>query len=107
VATPGRATQELVRRATAETTAVLENARAELNARCWPRDGLASGHQDTLVTFNVTFDANGREIARGLGEDRRARAPELLRCLQQLPLGSLRISPTGANVGVRVAMRLP
>lgn len=104
---PTRATPAVVARATAETAAVLEQARGELTSRCWPRGGLASGHDSTLVTFNVTFDAAGREIARGLGEDRRARAPELVRCLQRLPLGSLRISPTGANVGVKVAMRLP
>jgi hypothetical protein len=104
---PGRATPALVARATAETTAFLESSRSELGARCWPRSGLASGAESTLVTFNVTFDASGREIARGIGEDRRARAPELVRCLQRMPLGSLRISPPGANVGVRVAMRLP
>ncbi|MBK9516817.1 MAG: hypothetical protein IPO09_05555 [Anaeromyxobacter sp.] len=107
-AAPARATPELVARATAETAAFLEASRQELHARCWPSGGLASGQPSTLVTFNVTFDARGREIARGLGEDRRARAPELLRCLQQkVPLGSLHISPPGANVGVRVAMRLP
>lgn len=102
-----RATPELVARATAETTSVLESSRAELDARCWPKAGLASGAASTVVTFNVTFDAGGREIARGLAEDRQARAPELVRCLQRLPLGSLRITPTGANVGVKVAIRLP
>jgi hypothetical protein len=106
-AAPARATPAMVAQATAEASAFLEASRAELNARCWPRDGLASGRPSTLVTFNVTFDPRGREIARGIGEDRKARAPELLRCLQKIPLGSLRISPTGANVGVRVAMRLP
>jgi hypothetical protein len=103
----GRATPEIVARATAETTAVLEASRQELTSRCWPRAGLSSGKASTLVTFNVTYDANGREIARGLSEDRQARAPEVVRCLQRLPLGSLRIAPPGANVGVRVAMRLP
>lgn len=102
-----RATPELVARATAETTSVLEASRAELDARCWPKAGLASGAASTVVTFNVTYDAAGREIARGLAEDRQARAPELVRCLQRLPLGSLRITPTGANVGVKVALRLP
>lgn len=103
----GRATPELVAQATAQTTNVLESARSELVSRCWPRAGLASGHPRTTVTFNVTFDAGGREIARAIGGDRFARAPEVIACLQRMPLGSLRIPPPGANVGVKVAMQLP
>lgn len=104
---PVRATPEQVAQATAETAALLEASREELKRRCWPAAGLPGGPSEALVTFNVTFDATGREIARGLTEDRRARAPGLASCLQRLPLGTLRVSPSGANVGVRVALRLP
>jgi hypothetical protein len=58
-------------------------------------------------TFNLTFDGSGREIARGIGEDRRARAPEVASCLRRLPLGTLRVPAPGTRVGVRVALALP
>ena len=104
---PVRATPEQVTQATAQTAALLEASRDDLKRQCWPQAGAAGGPSEAVVTFNVTYDASGREIARGLTEDRRARTPGLIGCLQRLPFGSLRIPPPGANVGVRVALRLP
>jgi hypothetical protein len=98
-----RAPPEVVARVAAEAGLALEQARPDFVARCAPRDG-PSGAK---LTFNVTFDASGREIARGISEDRRLRAPALASCLRRLPIGSLRVSPPGANVGVRVSMNLP
>jgi hypothetical protein len=97
----GRPTPELVARVAHEASRVLEAARPDLAARCAP-----SGAGGAQFTFNVTFDANGREIARGISEDRRHRAPKVASCLRRLPLGALRVTPPGANVGVRVAMKL-
>jgi hypothetical protein len=91
----------VVARVAHEATRVLEAARSDLAARCAP-----SGAGGAQFTFNVTFDANGREIARGISEDRRHRAPRVASCLRKLPIGSLRVTPPGANVGVRVAMQL-
>lgn len=103
----GRPTPALVARVSEEARAVLEAARPELAGRCIPGGRLPDGKAGATFTFNVTFDASGREIARGIGEDRRYRAPEVARCLRSLPIGSLRVTPPGANVGVRVAMNLP
>jgi hypothetical protein len=103
----GRPTPALVTRVTEEASRQLESARAELLARCVPATGLPGGRATARFTFNVTFDASGREIARGISEDRRAPAPEVAGCLRRLPLGTLRVTAPGANVGVRLAMNLP
>jgi hypothetical protein len=103
----GRPTPQLVERVAAEVTRKLEESRSELIERCVPARRLVHGDPGARFTFNVTFDASGREIARGIGEDRRLRAPEVASCLRKLPIGSLRVSAPGATVGVRVAMHLP
>lgn len=100
----GRPTPALVTRVTEEATRSLEAARAGLAARCPPDRARTTPGR---FTFNVVFDASGREIARGIAEDRRARAPEVAACLRALPLGALQVSPPGASVGVRVALSLP
>ncbi len=102
----GRPTPALVARVTEEASRSLEDARVELVERCVPKDrhGSESGAK---YTFNVTFDANGREIARGINEDRRARAPEIASCLRRMPLGTLQVPAPGASVGVRVGIELP
>jgi hypothetical protein len=101
----GRPTPALMARVVAEATRSFEAARADLTARCVPEARRAA--PGARFTFNVTFDASGREIARGIGEDRRLRAPEVASCLRALPLGAVRVSPPGAPVGVRVALTLP
>jgi hypothetical protein len=103
----GRPTPQLVARVAEETTRKLEESRSELIERCVPANRLVHGDPGARFTFNVTFDASGREIARGIGEDRRLRAPEVASCLRKIPVGSLRVSPPGTTVGVRVAMHLP
>lgn len=82
----------------------LEAVRAEWTARCVPPGPAARG---APFTFHLTFDGSGREIARGIGEDRRRRAPEVAACLRRLPLGGLKVPAPGTTVGVRVALTLP
>jgi hypothetical protein len=103
----GRPAPLLVQRVAAEVTRWLEQSRSELIERCVPANRLVHGEPGAAFTFNVTFDANGREIARGISEDRKLRAPEVASCLRKLPMGSLRVTAPGATVGVRVAMHLP
>ncbi len=102
----GRPSPALVARVAEEAGQALEAARPELTARCVP-PGRPPGQAAARFTLNVTFDASGREIARGLSEDRGARSPEVAGCLRRLPLGALRVSAPGANVGVRLALSLP
>jgi len=106
-ARPGRPTPALVAQVTEAARLGLEAARADLVARCLPAGRAGPGAPPVPFTFHVTFDAGGREIARGIGEDRRARAPEVAGCLRRLPLGTLRVDPPGTSVGVRVALSLP
>lgn len=103
----GRPTPALVARVAEEASRGLERAKEELVARCVPVDRPAGPAAGARFTFNLTFDAAGREIARGISEDRRAPDPEVAGCLRRFPLGSLRVSAPGASVGVRVAMTLP
>lgn len=106
-APPGRPTPAVVARVAEEASLALERAREDLRARCVPAGRPAGSGLPARFTFNITFDASGREIARGISEDRRARDPEVAGCLRRLPFGTLRVTAPGANVGVRVAMSLP
>jgi hypothetical protein len=103
----GRPAPALVSQVTEAARLGLEAARADLVARCVPPARLAAGGPAVPFTFNLTFDGSGREIARGISEDRRARAPEMASCLRRLPLGTLRVPAPGTRVGVRVALALP
>lgn len=100
-----RATPEVVARVAREASERLEAARAELVERCVPA-GRRNG-QATPFTFNVVFDAGGREIGRGIVEDRLHRAPDVARCLRSIPIGAFRVSPPGARVGVRIPLSFP
>lgn len=100
-----RAAPEVVARVREDLGRRLEAARPELAERCVPER--RRGGPPARVTFNVTYDASGREIARGISEDRRAPAPEVAACLRELPIGSLAVPAPGAVVGVRALLTLP
>jgi len=103
----GAPTQALITRVAEETQVQLESAQPELYKKCWPQGGLPKGRTSTKLTFSVVYDAAGNEVARGISEDRRAPAGALATCLRRLPLGTLRVEPPGASVGVRVALAFP
>jgi hypothetical protein len=88
------------------TTFKLEGLRRDMLARCWPSGGLGEGKQAGL-RFAITFDENGREIARGISEDRRAPGGEFVRCLRGVPLGTFNIPAPGTRVAVNVPMTFP
>lgn len=85
-----------------EARAGLERLRQQVVERCWPRDGLPGGRRQTTVTYNVTFDPTGREIARGILDDRRSPAGAFGGCLRRLEGTSLSVSPTGSYVTLRL-----
>jgi hypothetical protein len=85
----------------------LGGLKQDMLSRCWPENGLGGGRDRAQLTFNLAFDASGREIARGISEDRAAPAGAFARCLRALPIGSLSIPAPGARVGVKVAMAFP
>jgi hypothetical protein len=90
-----------------DASSELERTREHVVARCWPRDGLPGGRRRTTVTYDVTFDPAGREIARGVLEDRRAPAGEFGRCLRRLEGTSLSVEPPGTFVTLRLPVTYP
>jgi hypothetical protein len=59
-----------------------------------------------IYSFNYTFDANGKQIARGLIEDRETSRADVTRCVNE-NLPPIEVSPTGQSVPVDVALVLP
>ncbi|MBK9261356.1 MAG: hypothetical protein IPM54_16325 [Polyangiaceae bacterium] len=56
--------------------------------------------------FNITFDAAGRPIARGVVEDRATSRPEVLTCISDnFPV--IQVPPPGQSVLVDVPLELP
>ncbi len=94
-------------RATEEVKAQMETLRPYILSHCLPSGTLRGGQASARLTISSTFDSQGREIARGVSEDRRAPAGELAGCVRQLQGLALSISPQGANVGVNVAVAFP
>jgi hypothetical protein len=68
----------------AEMVTSVEEQRKRVVQTCWPKEGLPKGRKSTTVTYNVTFDAEGREVGRGLVQDRRAPAGKFGKCLGRL-----------------------
>ncbi len=51
------------------------------------------------LTFNFSVDANGKQLARGISEDRETSRPEVTECVQR-KLPALSIAAPGTNVFV-------
>jgi hypothetical protein len=92
---------------TAEATKALEKLRKELLDRCWKPAVAKQPDPPTFkVTFNFTFDATGRQVARGAREDRATARPEIRECIDDV-VSQITISPPGAAVYVQVPLTLP
>ncbi|AUX45071.1 hypothetical protein SOCE26_065520 [Sorangium cellulosum] len=105
-ATPARSAtprDEVARRA----AEALEAHRAALMQRCYT-PAIAAQPERPVVkyVFNITFDAQGRQVARGVIEDRETARPEVTACLGTA-LPPLSIPPPGARVRVDVPFSLP
>jgi hypothetical protein len=103
---PSSPTPEILTRVTEETKARIETLRPQMISRCWPSGGLRGGRASARLTFNVAFDAQGREVMRGVSEDRRAPAGEFARCVREME-GTMTVSAPGTNVTVSVPMTFP
>ena len=99
------ATSDVAARATEEVKAKIEELRGYIVDSCWT--GSAAQRASAKLTFNLTFDAQGHEIARGISEHRRAPARALGSCLRKLQGTTLAIAPTGVNVAVSVPVTFP
>jgi hypothetical protein len=90
----------------AEVVSHVEEQRQRLVSTCWPKEGLPRGSRSTTVTYNVTFNPQGREVGRGIVQDRRAPAGKFGTCLQ-LQGKPFSISPPGTYVSLRIPVTYP
>lgn len=82
----------------------LEAEKPRFVERCWTPS--AGGPDQIKLVFELLFDADGKEIGRGVTEVRDMARPEVADCVRGLPLG-LTIPPPGRPVELRVALLLP
>ncbi|MGK3987176.1 hypothetical protein WME99_29315 [Sorangium sp. So ce136] len=85
----------------------LDAHRTTLMDRCY-KPAIAAKPEPRAVkyVFNITFDAGGRQIARGLIEDQETARPEVTACLVAA-LPPVAIPAPGVNVRVDVPFSLP
>ncbi len=96
--------------AAAQTHALAAIAKEKVKTfvpKCWdPALKLEPNPAIAKYTFDVTFDAEGREIARGISDDRSAERRDVAICLRELP-PSMQIPPPGALVRVELPLTFP
>jgi hypothetical protein len=89
-----------------QATEALSYQRATLNDRCF-RPALVAKPELTMeLLFNVTFDAEGRQLARGVVETPGTSTPALTRCIGDL-LQPLQVPAPGGTIMVEVPLRFP
>jgi hypothetical protein len=84
----------------------LEEQRARVLSAC-AKEGLPRGRRSATLTYNLTFDPEGREVGRGMVQDRRAPAGKLGKCLGRLPAKPTSIAPPGTYVSFQVPVTYP
>jgi len=89
-------------RASAE--AALSQLKPELQKVCW--QGSERPERARFI-FQSTFDADGKEIARGISDVRGFEAPNVGTCLRRQPLDLRFEPPPGRRVRVDVTLDLP
>jgi hypothetical protein len=91
----------------AEVVAQFEEQRSRVLSAC-AKAGLPRGLRSATLTYNLTFDAVGREVGRGMVQDRRAPAGKLGKCLGLLPVEPMSITPPpGTYVSLSVPVTYP
>jgi len=90
--------------AQANAEAALSKLKPELLKACWR--GAPEQPERAHFIFQSTFDATGKEIARGISDVRGLEAPKVGACLRRQPL-ELRIAPPGRRVRFDVTLELP
>lgn len=85
----------------AQAREALEYQHGELRARCPVPPG-----ESHKFTINVTFDAQGTEVSRGLMEDPSNPPSSLGMCLPGV-ITPLRIPPPGKETWVEIPLRMP
>lgn len=88
-------------------TELLEKQRKTLNDQCVKPSLAAQPSPPTIkLTFDITFGADGKQIARGILEDRENKRAGIGTCIQE-KLPSLEIGPQPTSVSLQVPWTLP
>jgi hypothetical protein len=90
-----------------QAKAKLEQQRASLKTKCW--DGPAAKNPQPAASrfvWSFTFDAEGKQLARGISEDRATLRPGTSICLST-ELEPFEIAPPGRSIEVKVDFQLP
>lgn len=100
-------TPELLKTSTASASKTLENHKKHLIEKCWNPSAAAYPEPKSVTyTFDFTFDAEGKQLGRGLTEPRSGSRPGVSQCLQS-ELPNLTIDPPGVSVAFKVELTLP
>lgn len=86
--------------------ALLEYHRPDLVKRCWEPRAASRGPEPAKMRIDVTFGADGAQVARGFLEERGSSDPEVTACVQRV-LPPLRVPPPGASVRLELQLVLP
>ncbi|MFO0589014.1 MAG: hypothetical protein U0441_15800 [Polyangiaceae bacterium] len=91
----------------AAATKDLERYRADVVKKCVePAIKKQPNPPIVKLTFNVSFDAQGKQVMRGVMEDRETWHEGVSMCAQDT-IPALAVPPPGANVGVDLPWTLP
>lgn len=98
------ASPELVKQQASEALAY---QRLRLRDVCYrPAVQLAGAALPAAWTLNVTFDAQGKQLVRGVEEQPGTSTPELTRCIGDA-MQPLTLPPPGATIMVEIELRFP
>lgn len=106
-ATPGPLPPEVVTKATDDATRALERSKKQLVETCWkPAVAETPEPKTARFIFNLSFDAQGKESARGVTELRGESRADVGQCLRA-STGGLEIPAPGAVVAVSISVVFP
>ena len=90
-----------------DAKAALERQRAAIVKTCVQPSLAKQKDPPTIkVGLNFTFDSEGKQITRGIAEDRATARADVLSCLSE-KLQPISVSPPGANTYVEIPWELP
>lgn len=89
-----------------QAAAALEPHRRALVQACWPEKGGGQRAGQARYVWNFTFDASGKQITRGISEDRSNPHLGTASCLSQ-KLPPIQVPPPGRVIHVEVPFQLP